>query len=119
MGVPPPLQVAQCRECLLVRPLEVVEEEDHRPELGEQRDERLEHLDLLVLGSHDAQVELGKHRGQRRQPRGGELHAGERLAQRRGKGDIREVLLELGAARAADTDAFERPRQLVEQACLA
>ena len=45
----PPLQVSESRKCLGVAPLEVVDEQHDRAMLGDERDERLEHLDLLEL----------------------------------------------------------------------
>ena len=64
----------------MVGPLQVVDEQQERGVFADERDERLEHLDLGELRLRRIEHKLGKHGTQRREPLHVRLRVGEGVA---------------------------------------
>ena len=74
--------------------------------LHDQRNKRLEHVQLGELVLRLNQRELRQELAERRQRRSVEVDAGERVPKRGRERNVRKVPLELRAARASDPDVF-------------
>src|SRR4029077_9540623 len=76
-------------------PLQIVDQEHQRPVLLDERDERLERLELGVVATLIAESELGPDLAECLEPMQVEFGVTERIAERRSERDVGKVLFQL------------------------
>ena len=86
-------QIAESGDGLRVGPVHVVDHEYEWPELGDDRDQRFQNLELAEHRPPRGEGELGKDLGECRHLPDVDLDVGERVAERRGERNVRQVSL--------------------------